>query len=49
MTHPQRPGVTLILPDHRRHDVDPAIMGQVIELAGLTRERFRREVYGMEG
>ncbi len=40
LVHPNMPGVSLIFPDHRRHDVDPAILGRAIELAGLTREQF---------
>ena len=30
------------LPDHRRRDLDPAILGAVVEMAGLTGAQFRR-------
>lgn len=40
LRHPNLPGVTLSLPDHRRGDVDPAILGGEVEKAGLTAEQF---------
>ena len=40
LEHPKRPGVTLNLPDHRRRDLDPRILGRAVELAGLTAEQF---------
>ena len=40
LKHPNLPGVTLSLPDHRRGDVDPAILGGEVEKASLTAEQF---------
>ena len=40
MVHPNMPGVRLNLPDHRRQDLDPAILGKNVEDAGLTTEQF---------
>lgn len=40
LNHPKRPGVTVILPDHRRRDIPPATLGNAVEKAGLTEKQF---------
>ena len=40
--HPKMPGVSLLLPDHRRRDLDPVTLGRAVQIAGLTAEQFSR-------
>ena len=42
LVHPERPGIRIPLPDHRRRDVNPAILGEAVVMAGLTEEQFRQ-------
>ena len=35
LSRPNRPGVRLSLPDHRRRDMDPLTPGRMVESAGL--------------
>ena len=40
LVHPRKQGVVLILPDHRRRDMSPRTLGNVVEDAGLTERQF---------
>jgi predicted RNA binding protein YcfA (HicA-like mRNA interferase family) len=42
LVHPKFPGISISLPDHRRHDLDPLTLGRAVEIAGLTGEQFSR-------
>lgn len=40
LMHPRLPGVTISLPDHRRRDLDSAILGAAVAAALLTVAQF---------
>ena len=42
LVHPKFPGISISLPDHRRHDLDPLTLGRAVEIAGLTGKQFSR-------